>query len=117
MSNRRQVAVIVYSENAYHRKILRGIGAYMHDVGNWSLYIEDRRLHKLPDIDTWHGDGIIVAWESWFLTDVACQLKLPRIGIQGGRFGCDFGMRIPCFRTDNAAIGRLGGEADKRHSP
>ena len=110
MSERRQVAVIIHTERAYHRKILRGIGAYMHEVGNWSLYIEDQSLHKLPDLDNWHGDGIILAFGIQSVIKMACKMRLPTVGIEGGSLGYDPASRIPNFRTDNMAIGRLGAE-------
>ena len=108
MSKRLQVAVIIHSERAYHRKILRGIGAYMHEVGNWSLYIEDQPLHKLPDLDNWHGDGIILAFGIQSVIKTACRMRLPTVGIEGGSDRYDPASRIPNFRTDNVAIGRLG---------
>jgi LacI family transcriptional regulator len=110
MSERRQVAVIIHSERAYHRKILRGIGAYMNEVGDWSLYIEDQSLQKLPDLDNWHGDGIILAFGIQSVIKTVCRLRLPTVGIEGGSAGYDPASRIPNFRTDNAAIGRLGAE-------
>ena len=87
MSKRRQVAVIIHSERAYHRKILRGIGAYMHEVGNWSLYIEDQSLHKLPDLDNWHGDGIILAFGIQNVIKTACRMRLPTVGIKAAASG------------------------------
>jgi LacI family transcriptional regulator len=110
MSERRQVAVIIHSELAYHRKILRGIGAYMHEVGNWSLYIEQKPLHKLPDLNNWHGDGIILAFEIQSVIKMVCRMRLPTVGIEGGSIDYDPASRIPNLRTDNAAIGRLGAE-------
>jgi hypothetical protein len=44
-----QVAVTVDTQKAYLRKILRGIGVYMYNVGNWNLYSEEEPLDKLPD--------------------------------------------------------------------
>jgi LacI family transcriptional regulator len=108
MSKRRRVAVIVQSERAYHRKILRGIGAYMHEAGNWSLYIEDHSLEKLPDLDNWHGDGIILAFGVQSIIKRACRMRLPTVGIEGRSIGHDPAAPIPNFRTDNRAIGRLG---------
>jgi LacI family transcriptional regulator len=110
MSERRQVAVIIHSELAYHRKILRGIGAYMHEVGNWSLYIEDQPLHKLPDLNNWEGDGIILAFKIQSVINTACRMRLPTVGIEGESIEYDPTSRIPNFRTDNAAIGRLGAQ-------
>ena len=108
MSKRRQVAVIIHTERAYHRKILRGIGAYVHEAGNWSLYIEDQSLQKLPDLDNWHGDGIILAFGIQSVIKTACRMRLPTVRIEGGSIGYDPASQIPNFRTDNAAIGRLG---------
>lgn len=110
MSERRQVAVIMHSERAYHRKFLRGIGAYMHEVGNWSLYIEDQPLHKLPDFNNWRGDGIILAFKIQNVVKMACRMRLPTVTIEGGAIGMDSASRIPNFCTDNAALGRLGAQ-------
>jgi LacI family transcriptional regulator len=104
----RQVAVIVDTQKAYHRKILRGIGAYVHEVGNWSLYIEEEPLHKLPDLNHWQGDGIILSFWIWSLSKAACQPKLPTVGIEGRGPFYDPAWKIPSFNTDDKEIGRLG---------
>ena len=108
MSRQRQVAVIVASQKAYHRKILRGIGAYVHEVGNWSLYIEEEPLHKLPDLNHWQGDGIILSFWIRSLAKAACKPRLPTVGIEGRGPCYDPAWRIPSFDTDDLAIGRLG---------
>jgi LacI family transcriptional regulator len=110
MSRQRQVAVIVASQKAYHRQILRGIGAFVHEVGNWSLYIEEEPLHKLPDLNNWRGDGIILSFWIRSLSKAACKPKLPTVGIEGRGPFYDPSWRIPCFNTDDHAIGRLGAE-------
>jgi LacI family transcriptional regulator len=108
MSRRRQVAVIVATQKAYHRKIIRGIGAYVHEVGNWSLYIEEEPLHKLPDLDNWQGDGIILSFWIRHLSTAACKPKLPMVGIEGRGPFYDPAWKIPSFNTDDHTIGRLG---------
>lgn len=110
MPSQRQVAVIVASQKAYHRKILRGIGAYALEVGNWSLYIEEEPLHKLPDLNHWQGDGIIMSFWIRSLAKAACKPKLPTVGIEGRGPCYDPSWRIPSFGTDDAAIGRLGAQ-------
>jgi LacI family transcriptional regulator len=110
MPKQRQVAVIVASEKAYHRKILRGIGAYVHEVGNWSLYIEEEPLHKLPDLNDWHGDGIIMSFWIRSLAKAARKPKLPTVGIEGRGPCYDPAWRIPSFSTDDQALGRMGAE-------
>jgi LacI family transcriptional regulator len=110
MSRQRQVAVIVASQKAYHRKILRGIGAYAHEVGNWSLYIEEEPLQKLPDLNHWKGDGIILSFWIRSLAKAACKPKLPTVGIEGRGPCYDPAWLIPSFNTDDLAIGRLGAQ-------
>jgi LacI family transcriptional regulator len=110
MSRQRQVAVIVASQKAYHRKIIRGIAAYVHEVGNWSLYIEEEPLQKLPDLNQWQGDGIILSFWIWSLAKAAYKPRLPMVGIEGGGPCYDPSWRIPSFNTDNRAIGRLGAQ-------
>lgn len=106
---RRQVAALLRIERAYHRKILRGIGAYIHEAGNWSLYIEDEPLQHLPDLGNWRGDGIILVSGIQGSTK-ARETKLPLVEIEGAGDGRDRASRIPRFVTNNAAIGRLGAE-------
>jgi LacI family transcriptional regulator len=108
MSKSRQVAVIVATQKAYHRKILRGIGAYANEVANWSLYIEEEPLQKLPDLDHWQGDGIILSFWIRSLSTAACQPKLPTVGLEGRGPYYDPAWGIPSFNTDNRAIGQLG---------
>jgi LacI family transcriptional regulator len=110
MSSQRQVAVIVASQKAYHRKILRGIGAYVHEVGDWSLYIEEEPLHKLPDLSNWQGDGIILSFFDRNLAKAACKPKLPMVGIEGRGPCYDPAWRIPSFDTDDVTIGRMGAQ-------
>lgn len=110
MSRQRQVAVIVASQKAYHRKILRGIGAYVHEIGNWSLYIEEEPLYKLPDLNHWEGDGIILSFWIRSLAKAARKPRLPMVGIEGRGPCYDPAWRIPSFDTDDLAIGRLGAQ-------
>jgi len=110
MSSQRQVAVIVASQKAYHRKILRGIGAYVHEVGDWSLYIEEEPLYKLPDLSNWKGDGIILSFFDRNLAKAACKPKLPMVGIEGRGPCYDPAWRIPSFDTDDVTIGRMGAQ-------
>lgn len=110
MVKTRQVAVIIDSTRPYHRKILLGVASYVHEVGNWSLYIEEEPLDKLPDLRTWHGDGMLITFVNRRVVDAVKGLKIPLVGIEGG-LGCyDTASNIPYFATDNEAVGRLAAE-------
>jgi hypothetical protein len=55
----RHVALVIDAANLCDRKIISGVASYVQEAGNWSLYVEEDPLQKLPDLDTWHGDGVI----------------------------------------------------------
>ena len=59
----RHVAIIIDASKPYDRKVIRGVGAYAHQPGNWSLYVEEDPLQKLPDLRTWQGHGIIANFD------------------------------------------------------
>ena len=105
MVRTRQVAVIVDSTMAYHRKVLLGVAAYVHEVGNWSLYIEDEPLEKLPVPGSWRGDGMLITFVNRHMLKIAVGFGVPMVGIEGGLGWYDPSLRIPYFATDNAAIG------------
>lgn len=110
MSKTRQVAVIFASSNPYQRKILFGVGAYRREVGNWSLYLEDELMARLPDLRQWRGDGVLVTYKYRKVVDALSRLGVPIVGIEGGSEWSEVAPRIPYFATDNRAVGRLGAE-------
>jgi LacI family transcriptional regulator len=110
MVRSRQVAVIIDATRPYHRKILLGVASYVHEVGNWSLYVEEEPLDKLPDLRTWHGDGMLMTFVNRSVGEAVAGLKIPMVGIEGGFGWYDPASKIPYFATDNAAVGRLGAE-------
>ena len=105
----RQVAVTLDTPG-YPRKALFGIATYVHEAGNWSLYIEDERLDKLPDLRTWRGDGMLITFVDRRVVEAVKDLDIPVVGIEGGWGWYNPGSKIPYFATDNAAVGRLGAE-------
>jgi LacI family transcriptional regulator len=110
MTKRRQVAVILDSARPYHRKILLGIGAYAREKADWSLYLEDQPRERLPDLESWSGDGIIFTFADRHVVRTVTRLGLPRVGIEGGTMCRDSALGVPYFATDNEAIGRLAAE-------
>ena len=108
MTDTRQIAVILDSARAYHRKILLGIGHYVTEVGNWSLYLEDQPAEKLPDLEHWQCDGILLAFVDRKVIRTVCRLGIPIVGIEAEAGWYDPASRIPYYSTDNRAIGQLG---------
>ena len=103
----RHVAIIIDASKPYDRKVIRGIGAYARQAGNWSLYVEEDPLQKLPDLRSWRGHGIIANLDDRRVAQAVAGLETPMVGVGGG-----FGWyrpedHIPYFVTDSQAIARL----------
>ena len=58
----RHVAIIIDASKPYDRKVIRGVGT-ARQTGNWSLYVEEDPVQKLPDLRAWQGDGIIANFD------------------------------------------------------
>jgi len=106
----RHIAVIIDAVRPYDRKIIGGVAAYTQEVDNWSLYVEEDPLEKLPDLRTWQGDGIIANLDDRRVAEAVCGLKVPLVGVGGGYGWYDPASRIPYVATDNLKIARLAVE-------
>ena len=109
MSDVQLIAVILDAARPYDRLIIGGIARYVreHD-SSWSLYVEEDPLQKLPDLNRWHGHGIIANFDDQRVATAISGLSIPIVGVGGGSGWFDLGSSIPYVFTDNQAIGRLG---------
>lgn len=110
MGRVRHVAVIVDAARPYDRKIIRGVAAYGKEAGNWSLYVEEDPLEKLPDLRTWRGQGIIANFDDRKVAAAVRGLRVPVVGVGGGYGWYDPATETPYFLVDNQAIARLAAE-------
>ncbi|OGV71853.1 MAG: hypothetical protein A3K19_01115 [Lentisphaerae bacterium RIFOXYB12_FULL_65_16] len=94
----------------YDRKVIMGIARYVRTAGNWSLYVEDEPLAKMPSPKQWRGDGIIADFDDVRVVRAICGLGIPVVGIGGGYGGYEPHSRVPYLATDNDAIARLAVE-------
>lgn len=110
MSRPRHVALIVDAAKPYDRKIISGVARYVKEGCDWSLYVEEDPLQKLPDLRCWGGSGIIANFDDRKVASAVRGLKIPVVGVGGGYGWYDPAMSIPYFATDNEAIARLAAE-------
>lgn len=109
MSRQLEVALIVDTGSPYDRRIIRGVAAYAaQQRRDWSLYIEEDLVARLPDLQTWAGDGIIANFDDRRVAAAVTGLKIPVVGVGGGYGYYDASSKIPYVRTDNYLIARLG---------
>ncbi len=86
------------------------MASYVQEVGNWSLYVEEDPLQKLPDLRTWQGDGIIAGLDEQKVAAAVGGLDIPVIGTGGGYGWYEPDSGIPYFYTGNDEIARLAAE-------
>ena len=107
MPKTRRVAVILDTNLPHQRKIIRGVVAYAHEAGNWSLYVEEESWNKLPELSTWRGHGVIIGFAERKYVKVVRRLKIPIVGVEGGYAWYEQDSGIPYFSTDDEAIARM----------
>ncbi|MBA3481533.1 MAG: DNA-binding transcriptional regulator [Pirellulales bacterium] len=111
MANRFEVALIVDPGQTYDRRIVRGVAAYVQKHRrDWSLYVEEDLIARLPDLKTWAGDGIIANLDDRRIARAVKSLGVPVVGVGGGYGYYEENPEIPYVRTDNRAIARLAAE-------
>ena len=104
------VAVILDAARPYDRLIITGVAQFAREKTHWSLYVEEDPLQKLPDLGSWHGQGIIANFDDRRVATAMRGLDVPVVGVGGGYGWHDAASGIPYIYTDNACIGRLGAE-------
>jgi LacI family transcriptional regulator len=111
MTTRLEVALIVDTGSAYDRRILRGVAAYVaRNRCEWSLYVEEDLVARLPDLRAWAGDGIIANFDDRRVAAAVTGLNIPVVGVGGGYGYYDEKSNIAYVRTDNRSIAKLAAE-------
>lgn len=110
--NIRHVTLIYDATLPYDLKVIEGVAAYVQEVGNWSVYIEEYALGKqfLPNLNTWHVDGILADFDDPKVGQDVQELKMPIVGFGGGYGWYDPASKIPYFSVDNRRIAQMGAE-------
>ncbi len=108
MSRRREVALVIDPTKPYDRRIVRGVAAYVQsEAQDWSLYVEEDPIARLPDLNAWAGDGILANFDNRRVARAVSKLGIPVVGFGGGYGYYKQNTDIPYVRTDNKAIAEL----------
>jgi LacI family transcriptional regulator len=112
MSDSRRVALIYDAKLPYDVKVMRGVGAYLHEHGQWNVYIEERALEdqQLPDLRVWRGDGIIADFDAPRIATAVSKAGIPIVGFGGGYGWHNPASTAPYFFANNVAIARMAFE-------
>jgi len=106
----RRVALIIDASKPYDRKIIGGVASYVRLHADWSLYIEEDPLQKLPDLREWQADGIVSNFDDPTVAKALTGVDTPVVGMGGGYGSYDPASRVPYFATDNDKIAQLAAE-------
>lgn len=102
---RPRVAFVVESSNAYARGLLRGMAAYVHAHGGWSIQLAEMgRGGPVPEwLADWRGDGIIARIENEAIAEAVRRKRVPTIDVSAGRFLPE----LPWVEVKERAVARI----------
>ena len=108
MTQRKSVALLLETSNAYSRGLLDGIITFVQQHAAWSVYLpEQGRGAAPPDwLKNWKGDGIIARIETQAIANAVCRTRLPIVDVSAARHIPD----IPWIETNDFAIAELAAE-------
>ena len=105
MRDRRSVALLVETSNAYARGLMDGIIAYQREHELWSIYVGEQERGARPPawLRNWQGDGIIARIETEAIASVVRRTHLPTVDVSAARKV----RNIPWVETDDRELARL----------
>ena len=105
---RKSVALLIETSNAYARGLLEGIIEYQRQRDNWSVFLPEQERGATPPswLRNWHGDGVIARIETAEIARCISQLDVPVVDVSSSRRVSD----IPWVETDDEAIALLAFE-------
>ena len=108
----RNITLIYDATLPSDQKVIEGVAAYVREVGNWNVYIEEFALGKqqLPDLRTWHVDGIIADFDDPKVSQDVQEMQVPVVGYGGGYGWYNRDSQIPYFFVNNKKIAMLGAD-------
>lgn len=111
-SRLKQVAVIYDAKLRYDVKVIEGVAAYVREVADWDIYIEENALNhqQLPDLRSWKGDGILADFDDPKVARAVMASGIKAVAFGGGYGWYNPASKIPYFFTNNAVVADLAAE-------
>ncbi len=108
-SRLKQVAVIYDAKLRYDVKIIEGVAAYVREVDDWDIFIEENALNhqQLPDLRSWKGDGILADFDDPAVAKAVVSSGITAVAFGGGYGWYDPASKIPYCYTNNAGVAEL----------
>ncbi len=102
---RKAVALLIETSNAYARGLLEGIVEYQRQRDSWSVFLPEQERGATPPkwLRGWNGDGVIARIETAEIAKSISQLRVPVVDVSSSRRVTD----IPWIETDDQSIASL----------
>ncbi len=102
---RKSVALLIETSNAYARGLLEGIVEYQRQRDSWSVFLPEQERGATPPrwLRNWKGDGVIARIETAEIAKSISKLHVPVVDLSSSRRVAD----IPWVETDDEAIATL----------
>lgn len=107
-----KVALIYDATHAYDLKVMTGVAAYLHQSGDYNVYIERNALkdQRLPRLGTWDGDGIIANFDHPTVARAVTLSKLPAVAFGSGHGWYIEGSSVPYFSTNHPLVAAIAAD-------
>ncbi len=105
---RRRVVLLVDTSRSYGREIVRGVGRYQRERGDWAIYYKP---HGLGDpTPPWLGearpDGVLARIGTLTLAKAIAKLKVPAVDLRGVICGTG----LPSIGVDHGRVAQLAAQ-------
>jgi len=103
------IAIVMDTAVSFDREIIAGAAQYAREAGDWQLYVEEERGHRLPNLDEWNGQGILASFDDPEVVKAIVASGVPAVAVGG--MGCyDPALGIPRVATDHGQIATLAAD-------
>lgn len=102
---RKAVALLIETSNAYARGLLEGIVEYQRQRDSWSVFLPEQERGATPPrwLRDWKGDGVIARIETAEIAKSISRIDVPVVDVSSSRRVTD----IPWIETDDQSIASL----------
>jgi LacI family transcriptional regulator len=108
MSRPTQIAVLVETSTTWGSKVVRGVAAFAHEQGRWSIFVETRVYHERLRVPPgWRGEGIIARVTTRQLAREIEALRIPCVNVSWSHVQ---GSSFPQVVSDQTVAGRMAAE-------
>jgi LacI family transcriptional regulator len=112
LARTRRVALIYDATLPYDLKVISGIARYVQESAELNIYIEEDALksQRLPDLRSWHGDGILADFDDPGVAASVSRARLPVVGFGGGYGWYSRQSAIPYFFSNQVEVANLAAD-------